>query len=457
MRQPWVTDAAGLSRRHLLGGAAVAGLAAVTVDAPPGRTHRWPLDRRRDVRVSHDGFAMHGEPSVAADPTDCRRLLAASQAWQPGDAVNQLVSYASFDGGSTWRSNGPLPLPPGTTNGDDVTVAFDERGTGVICAMARPDPWVTSRGRGVFVWRTTDGGRTFTDPVPVAFGDAVDHPALAVEPGAPGFVHVVWSTDGGLAYARSRDGGHSFEPPRDVVTGVGGVPSVAPGGGGSVHITFTGSDGSADPDRAGASGSQVSCTGDTLQDVVWVSSTDHGSSFGEPVTVGRIASRVSLPGPVVAISLPAVAATRDAAFIAFTTHQPGAAGTDLVVARARDRARGRFSLVTVTPPDDLIYFQPQLATDRQGRLAMTAFRLGSGGVDTLIWISTTDGRLPRDPVALTERPFDPALAPHRPVTCKTGSWWIGDYQGLAASPGGFHPVWNDTRTGRLDLFTTTVR
>ena len=28
------------------------------------------------------------------------------------------------------------------------------------------------------------------------------------------------------------------------------------------------------------------------------------------------------------------------------------------------------------------------------------------------------------------------------------------YQGLAAAPGAFHPLWNDTRTGHLELFTT---
>jgi hypothetical protein len=32
--------------------------------------------------------------------------------------------------------------------------------------------------------------------------------------------------------------------------------------------------------------------------------------------------------------------------------------------------------------------------------------------------------------------------------------WFGNYQGLAAAPGAFHPLWNDTCTGHLELFTT---
>jgi hypothetical protein len=40
---------------------------------------------------------------------------------------------------------------------------------------------------------------------------------------------------------------------------------------------------------------------------------------------------------------------------------------------------------------------------------------------------------------------------------KHGAWWIGDYQGITAGAGAFHLVWNDTRTGKLDLFAATVR
>jgi hypothetical protein len=35
--------------------------------------------------------------------------------------------------------------------------------------------------------------------------------------------------------------------------------------------------------------------------------------------------------------------------------------------------------------------------------------------------------------------------------------WVGDYQALATTQGAFHPLWNVTRTGRLQLYTAAVR
>jgi len=34
--------------------------------------------------------------------------------------------------------------------------------------------------------------------------------------------------------------------------------------------------------------------------------------------------------------------------------------------------------------------------------------------------------------------------------------WIGDYQGITATADTFHPIWNDTRTGQLEIFTASV-
>ena len=59
------------------------------------------------------------------------------------------------------------------------------------------------------------------------------------------------------------------------------------------------------------------------------------------------------------------------------------------------------------------------------------------------------------PLRVTTVAFDP----HRGSigsSAKEGTWWIGDYQGIAAGAGAFHLVWNDSRTGKLDLFAATV-
>jgi hypothetical protein len=115
--------------------------------------------------------------------------------------------------------------------------------------------------------------------------------------------------------------------------------------------------------------------------------------------------------------------------------------------------------VTATPGHDAIYFQPNLAADAAGRIAISAFALANGRVDEVLLLS----RLSRQqelrfhpPLRVTTASFDP----HNPTTAsrgKYGAWWIGDWQGIASSPGAFHLVWNDTRTGKLDLYAATVR
>jgi hypothetical protein len=71
-------------------------------------------------------------------------------------------------------------------------------------------------------------------------------------------------------------------------------------------------------------------------------------------------------------------------------------------------------------------------------------------------LSSSPGRQPRfgPPRTITSRPFDPMLGGPGGTH---GAWWVGDYQGLAASISGTtHALWNDTRTGALELFTAAI-
>jgi hypothetical protein len=134
--------------------------------------------------------------------------------------------------------------------------------------------------------------------------------------------------------------------------------------------------------------------------------------------------------------------------------QPGAVHSDIVVTASHDSGRTWSKPVTATPADDVTYFQPNLAVDDTGRVAISAFALANGRVDQVLLVSRPRELRFRPPLRVTTTAFDP----HSPTTGgKHGAWWIGDYQGIAASAGAFHLVWNDTRTGKLDLFAATVR
>jgi hypothetical protein len=188
-----------------------------------------------------------------------------------------------------------------------------------------------------------------------------------------------------------------------------------------------------------------------------VCSTDHGQSFGAPVPLGWETAVISLPGGALPNgSDPAVAAAPhgDALYAAYTTHQPGAAHSDIVVTASHDRGQTWTTPVTATPHDDVIYFQPNLAVDAAGRVGISAFALAHGLVSHVLLLSRPHQLRFRAPLQVTTAPFDP----HSPTEGgKHGAWWIGDYQGITASARAFHLIWNDTRTGNLDLFAATVR
>jgi hypothetical protein len=464
-----------ISRRGLLRGGAAAALAA---GLPPflcaaGRPRGAGI---ANVHVSHDHYGVHIEPSVAVNPRHPRQLLAACQA-SPTANPRFIATYLSFDAGATWQ-NGALPQPPAgqAPPSDDVTVAFDPQGRGYLCATRASN---TPGGRAMFVWRTDDGGRSFSAPValvPEGVRD-LDHPGIAAGAGQTPSQRNVYVTWGGgadnlhpsdLAFTRSTDGGNSFEPPRTILTDhrrsmTTAGPRLAAGPRGLVCAACT---------EAAHQGP----SGDMVAQMVAVCSTDAGQSFAAPVPLGWGSEVIVLPatgsGPAVAAgscrkppckggvmpsgSDPAVAAAPhgDALYAAYTTHRPGAAHSDIVVTASRDRGRTWSTPVAATPRDDVIYFQPNLAADEAGRVGISAFALAHGLVNHVLLLSKPHQLRFRAPLQVTTAPFDP----HSPTAGgKHGAWWIGDYQGITASAGAFHLVWNDTRTGKLDLFAATVR
>src|SRR5262249_50183972 len=119
-------------------------------------------------------------------------------------------------------------------------------------------------------------------------------------------------------------------------------------------------------------------SGDVVAQMMAVCSTDAGHSFGAPVPLGWGSAVITLPAgpdgtkppPPPSGVLPngsdpavAVAPHGEALYAAYTTHQPGAAHSDIVVTASCDRGQTWTKPVTATPRDEVIYFQPNLAVD----------------------------------------------------------------------------------------------
>jgi len=259
--------------------------------APPPRLQVAPVPHKV-VRVSPPEAKGPGETSVAINPVYPEHVVVSSfQARQPGKYHSNNYTYNSTDGGLTWKMLA-APNPDRRNQGDDaVTVGPD--GTVYHCymsALGYREPTPLRAASGLFVRRSLDG--LAWEP-PAAVVDHVntvepmeDKPWIAVDgvTGSPhrGNVYVAWtrfdkygSADpehrSRIFFARSKDGGKTFNPPvrvsdksggalDDAQTVEGAVPAVGPKG--EVYIAWAGADG-----------------------ILFDKSEDGGFSFGKDVKV----------------------------------------------------------------------------------------------------------------------------------------------------------------------------
>ncbi len=443
------------SRRALLLYGALAGASMAACDASPTDPRPAPREPPEptgpseptgagNVRVSRDGFTMHGEPNLAVNPRDPRNLLGACIVEDRGGLA--IAAYASFDGGTTWRNHGALD---DSGNGRDPTVSFDAHGRGYVCANTDD----------LHVWRTDDGGRSFAVPVLATRGRRLDHPWLAADPasGPPDTTHLYAAWTGGrnnavLEVARSTDAGHSFEAPRTIDSvrtpdeSNLASPSLAAGPNGAVYVAY----GVWPPIPREQLRPEFSTP------IRVISSTDRGRTWSSPVRLGTGVMEIRVTADTNVPALPAVVAHRHQPFtaVAFVTRKPGAPFSDIAVCVSTDRgARWTAPRLVPRPSDHTLYTQPQLAIDEVGQLALSAFAHRGGLVDVVVLRARPFSDRFDPPQVVTGRPFDPARGA---VASKHGAWWIGDYQGLASATGTIWPFWNDTRSGRLEIFTRPV-
>ena len=137
------------------------------------------------------------------------------------------------------------------------------------------------------MWRTDDGGRSFSPAVTLVDGQYFDHPGIAAGTGlspSQRNVYLVWAggatgeSPSDLAFTRSTDGGKTFERARTILTDR--RPSIASAG----PRLVAGADGlvcAACPEA-----STRDSSGALTADMVVVCSTDAGDSFAAPEGLG---------------------------------------------------------------------------------------------------------------------------------------------------------------------------
>jgi hypothetical protein len=151
---------------------------------------------------------------------------------------------------------------------------------------------------------------------------------------------------------------------------------------------------------------------------------------------------------------PALAAAPDGSgvYAAIATYDTIAGKSAILLCASRDQGRTWNPPITVAASRQAIYFEPQIAAAGHGRAAVSAFALASGRVEVLLFTSRPGHPGFGSPLRVTASPFDPTVG----TSTGTGAYWLGNYQGLAAAPGSYHPIWNDTRTGQTQIFTAVI-
>jgi hypothetical protein len=214
-------------RRRLLIVAAAAAIALIAVPEAGARV-RTVKTPARDVSGTRN--LAEGEPTIAYNPRDRRNIIVGSNQWQPltghdsedyiglgPSGFTRCAAWSSADGGRSWHGGpmmdggigsvpNPLDVPrvpgefddPGNVFSADQNTVFDRTGTAYYTCI---NFGVKTGLEQLYVWRSADGGRHWSDPV-AAFSQTadmnrqMDRPFLAIDrsTGRHGTLYLAWET-----------------------------------------------------------------------------------------------------------------------------------------------------------------------------------------------------------------------------------------------------------------------
>jgi hypothetical protein len=368
--------------------------------------------------------------------------------WIQDQATDNVVAHTA-DGGRTWGS-APAPgigpcekgvyadgYDPSTAWGADgrvyLTSGSNGRPTG-LPAPLNPDPFDGS----VMVNTSTDGGKTWSLPSIVARdqdnGWIIDKPMVATDPAHAGVAYVLWSRSdltfalGDLAVSRTANDGVTWSrprlispsPPKTVYSG--GLLVVLPNG----HLVVLAVQVLGQPQFTPvslATGQRV-FAGDTQ--LVSTTSTDDGTTWSSPITVGRLQGTLHGVAP----------------FPSAVGEKSGRVdlvwGTSVYFSAATDEGR-RWSATGAQPLTKAVRpFVPTIAANEVGSLAVTYYdNRGDPAGGTNIadyWLSTSADGGARWTESHVAGPVDLSKAPSNNGA---GGLALGDYESMLPQPDGF--------------------
>jgi hypothetical protein len=434
-----------------------------------------------DVRVSAAADPdPRNETSIAISAIDPLVITGASKVilgGATGSGATRVSYYFSSDGGRTWGTALlPLATPEKTfSRASDPSVAANLDGDFYICALMLDN---SSFDSGVYVFKSIDGGRTYSDPVPAFLDLANPNPRLSDKcymtvdrsPASPfkNTVYVVWSlTAGGqtvIQMARRRPGDSSFSVPRTIShEGDMRGPSVATGPNGELYVAWE-----------GIGNPKV---------LLFNASTDGGDTFLPPnvapsidFNIHSFTGSLSQPGATISIngvprmnSFPVIDVDRSTG--------PNRGRVYIAWAESTNRFDADVFVKSMPPPNGgrpeigpavkvnndgpgADQFFPWLSVDANNGSVCVAFYDRRDDAGTLLNMylarSTDGGNSFVENTRVSTVGTDPRI--QASVVGTTGTAiGIGDYVGLTATQGKAHLLWTDTRNSKQEIFYGQVQ
>ncbi len=175
-----------------------------------------PFSSTNVARLNDDNVvANHGFTDIATSPDG--RIFAS---WVDGRNdldQSELFMAVSEDGGKTFSKN--YQIGEEACNCCRPNIVFLDGGRTIALSHRFVDP---DNVRNHVMVRSVDGGKTFSDPIPISDDGWVSHgcphAGISIAADQQEVIHAVWWTGGrtkqeaGIYYTRSEDGGQSFAP-----------------------------------------------------------------------------------------------------------------------------------------------------------------------------------------------------------------------------------------------------